>query len=79
MGCTSHGRGAKKVHRDQIALEALVSTYYRKKDGKGEKAVENLTFFLESRRCADISYDQRARSYQDSASPKIKLTDGWDK
>ena len=45
MRCTSHGRGAKKVHGDQIALEVLVSTYYGKKDGKGEKAVENLTFF----------------------------------
>ena len=36
-----------KVHGDQIALEALVGTYYEKKDGKGEKAVENLTFFGE--------------------------------
>ena len=45
MGCTSYERGAKKVHRDQIALEALVGIYYGKKDGKGEKAVENLTFF----------------------------------
>ena len=47
LGCTSHGRGAKKVHGDQIALEALVGTYYGEKDGKGEKAVENLTFFRE--------------------------------
>ena len=47
LGCTSHGRGTKKVHEDQIALEALVSTYYGEKDGKGEKAVENLTFFGE--------------------------------
>ena len=48
LGCNSHGRGAKKVHRDQIALEALLGTYYGKKDGKGEKAVEKLTFFGES-------------------------------
>ena len=48
LECTSHKRGAKKVHRYQIALEALVSTYYRKKGGKGEKAVENLTFYGES-------------------------------
>ena len=62
-----------QVHGDQIALEALVSTYYGKKDGKGEKAVENLTF-SESRRCIDSSYDQQAQSYQASASPKIKIT-----
>ena len=43
--CTSHRRGAKKVNGDQIALYAPVSTYYGGKDGKGEKLVENLTFF----------------------------------
>ena len=43
---------------------------------KKEKILRQLksSLFLESRRCADSSYNQRARSYQASASPKIQLT-----
>ena len=72
LGCTSHRRGAKKVHRDQISLEALVSTYYGKKTEKAKRQLKT-SLFPEICRCTDSSYDQRARSYQASASPEIKL------
>ena len=52
--------------------------YYGEKDRKGEKAVESPPF-LGSRRCTDSSYDQRAQSYQASASPDLYITDGWAK
>ena len=63
-------------------LTRLTSKYILRGKKKKAKIIIRqlkLSLFLESRRCADSSYDQRAQGWQASASPKIQLTDGFAK
>ena len=56
----------------------LTSKYVLRGKTKKAKILRQLksSLFLESRRCANSSYNQRARNYQASASPEIQLIDG---
>ena len=66
-GTNSSGGTSKSIR--------LTSKYVLRGKTKKEKIIRQLKSspFSESRRCSNSSYDQRARSYQASAPPKIQL------